>query len=76
MVKDVVLIRESEHVPRKGRNKCLQFVSPQDVPHDAPSGSDLGVTKILNTISSRFYWHGQQREVENWCKSCELCAAH
>ena len=43
--------------------------------HDAPSGSHLGVTKTLNKISSRFYWPGQRQDMENWCKSCQLCAA-
>ena len=64
------------------RNKCLQFVIPQDIfrsilqqLHDAPSGSPLGVAMTLSKISSRFYWPGQRRDVVNWCKSCELCAA-
>ena len=83
VVKDGVLFREWEDVPGKGRNKCLQFVIPQDMVrsilqqfHDAPSGSHLSVAKTLNKISSRFYWPGQRRDVVNWCKSCELCAAH
>ena len=82
VVKDGVLFREWEDVSGKGHNKWLQFVIPQDMVrsilqqlHDAPSGSHLGVTKTLNKISSRFYWPGQRRDVENWCKSCELCAA-
>ena len=65
MVEDGVLFREWEDVPGKGRNKCLQFVFPQDTVrsilqqlHDAPHGSHLGVAKTLNKISFRFYWLG------------------
>ena len=40
--------------------------------HHALRDSHLGVAKALKKISSRFYWPGQQLDVENWCKSCEL----
>ena len=59
--------REWEDVPGKGRNKCLQFLLPQNRVrsilqqlHDAPSGSHLGVAKTLKKISSHFHWPGQQ----------------
>ena len=78
VMKDVALFKEWEDVLGKCHNKCLQFVIPKDMArsilqqlHDAPSGSHFGVTKTLNKISSHFYWPGQRRDVESWCKSCE-----
>ena len=43
--------------------------------HDSPSGSHLGMTKTLEKIRSRFYWPGQRKDVEDWCKGCEMCAS-
>ena len=31
--------------------------------------------KTLEKIRSRFYWPGQRKDVENWCKGCEMCAS-
>ena len=83
LVEDGVLFREWEDVSGKVHNKCLQFVIPQDMVrfilqklHKEPNGSHLGVAKTLNKITSHFYWPGLQQDVENWCKSCVLCAAH
>eukprot|EP00731_Ephydatia_muelleri_P023225 Em0015g808a len=43
--------------------------------HDSPSGSHLGMTKTLEKIRSSFYWPGQRKDVEDWCKGCEMCAS-
>lgn len=43
--------------------------------HNAPTGGHLGVTKVLEKVRERFYWVGQRRDVEDWCRECELCAS-
>ena len=43
--------------------------------HDSPSGGHLAMTKTLEKIRSRFYWPGQHKDVEDWCKGCEMCAS-
>ena len=82
MLQDGVLYRRWEDVPGKGLNKHLQFVLPKALVktilqecHDSPSGSHLGMTKTLEKIRSRFYWPGQRKDVEDWCKGCEMCAS-
>ncbi len=82
LVKDGVLYRQWEDVPGAGRNKHLQLLIPMDmVPtilrqlHDAPSGGHLGFTKTLEKVRARFYWPGQRRDVEDWCRACQTCAS-
>ena len=82
MLQDGVLYRRWEDVPGKGLNKHLQFVLPKALVktilqecHDSPSDSHLGMTKTLEKIRSRFYWPGQRKDVEDWCKGCEMCAS-
>ena len=41
--------------------------------HNSPMGGHLGVKKTLEKIQSQFYWPGQQKDVERWCSSCQLC---
>ena len=43
--------------------------------HDATTGGLLGVKKTLERMRTRFYWVGQRRDVEEWCRACEICAA-
>ena len=33
----------------------------------------LGIAKVLEKVRGRYYWVGQRRDVEDWCRSCELC---
>ena len=35
----------------------------------------LGIAKTLKKVQERFYWPGQRRMIEYWCKTCEACAA-
>ena len=42
--------------------------------HDEPTGGHLGVSKTLNKIKQRFHLRKMKGSVEDWCRSCELCA--
>ena len=35
----------------------------------------IGVSKTLERLRSRFYWHGLHGEVRKWCSSCDDCAS-
>ena len=82
LLKDGILYRHWEDVPGKGLHKRLQLVLPQQLVtevltklHDATTGGHLGVKKTLERVRTRFYWVGQRRDVEEWCRACEICAA-
>lgn len=42
--------------------------------HDAPSAGHLGVTKTIERVRKRFFWHGLREDVENHVKRCGPCA--
>ena len=82
LLKDGILYHRWEDVPGKGLHKRLQLVLPQQLVaevmtklHDAFTGGHLGVKKTLQKVHTRFYWVGQRRDVEEWCRACEICAA-
>ena len=81
LLKDGILYRRWEDVPGKGLHKRLQLVLPQQLVaevmtklHDAFTGGHQGVKKTLQKVHTRFYWVGQRRDVEEWCRGCEICA--
>ncbi|KAJ8934212.1 hypothetical protein NQ318_021637 [Aromia moschata] len=43
--------------------------------HSSPSGGHFGVTRTLARVRNRFYWVNCRRDVEEWCKRCDLCSA-
>ncbi|KAJ8952213.1 hypothetical protein NQ318_022663 [Aromia moschata] len=43
--------------------------------HSSPSGGHFGVTRTLARVRDRFYWVNCRRDVEEWCKRCDLCSA-
>ncbi|KAL5004068.1 hypothetical protein ScPMuIL_017524, partial [Solemya velum] len=43
--------------------------------HDSPTGGHLGIKKTLCKVRRRFFWHGLRKDVENWCRKCDTCAA-
>ena len=80
VLRDDLLYRQWEDVPHGGACKRLQLVLPATlVPvvleelHDSTTGGHLGVTKTLEKVRQRFYWTGQRRDVEDWCRCCPLC---
>ena len=77
--RDGVLYRHWES--DNGSQKSTQLVLPRSlVPdalralHDAPTAGHLGITKTLNKVQARFYWHGWRADVEDWCRQCSTCA--
>ena len=43
--------------------------------HDSATAGHLGIRKTLDKVQRRFYWPGQRRDVEDWCRSCSKCKA-
>ncbi|KAJ8943248.1 hypothetical protein NQ318_009939 [Aromia moschata] len=43
--------------------------------HNSPTGGHFGVTRTLARVRDRFYWVNCRRDVEEWCKRCDLCSA-
>ena len=35
----------------------------------------LGVMKTLRKIQQKYYWLGQRKDVEEWCRQCKVCAS-
>ena len=79
---DGVLYREWLDLPGNGSNKRLQMLLPHQLIfdvlkslHDHPTSAHLGITKTLMKVRHWFYWPGQRRDVEDWCRSCIECAS-
>ena len=79
-VQDGVLYRAWE--TPKGDQKILQLLLPRKLRpqvlhdlHNTPTGGHLGIAKTLGRVRERFYWSKCRRDVEDWCKSCDLCAS-
>ena len=43
--------------------------------HNNPSAGHLGVSKTLEKVRRRFYWHGMREDVEMHVRRCVPCAA-
>ena len=41
--------------------------------HNSPSAGHLGVSKTLEKVRRRFYWHGMHEDVENHIRRCGPC---
>ena len=66
-----------------GRGTRLQVVLPRSLNpevlsalHDAPSSGHLGATKTLERAWERFYWYGEQHDVEDWWRQYEKVLQH
>ena len=77
---DGVLHRRWEDVPGGGVCKHLQLVLPGNLVksvleglHSTLVGGHMGAAKTLAKVRARFYWPGQKRDVEMWCKGCATC---
>ena len=76
-----VLFRQWEDIPNGGHQPTLQLLVPcklipsiLEALHDHAMAGHLGIAKTLKKIQQRFYWPGQRRMVEDWCKACKACA--
>ena len=43
--------------------------------HDSPVAGHLGIKKTTDRVMSRFFWCGLRRDVEHWCRQCDVCAS-
>jgi RNase H-like domain found in reverse transcriptase/Reverse transcriptase (RNA-dependent DNA polymerase)/Integrase zinc binding domain/Chromo (CHRromatin Organisation MOdifier) domain/gag-polyprotein putative aspartyl protease len=43
--------------------------------HDAPTGGHMGERKTLNKMQRTCYWHGMQKDIEDYVRGCQVCAA-
>lgn len=41
--------------------------------HDSIFGGHLGTRKTANRIKSNFYWPGIEKDVKQYCRSCDIC---
>ena len=59
---------------------CSQIVAPSTIrqrllliAHDTPLAGHVGIRKTLSLLTRHFYWPGIQKDVANYCKTCETC---
>ena len=41
--------------------------------HSSDYGGHLGVTKTLRKVKERFYWAGCRENVQEYCRTCDVC---
>ena len=75
-----ILYRKFESTNDKSCN--LQIVLPKEMRnlvlkelHDSPTRGHLGVKKTIQRVKLRFFWYGLSKDVEKWCKRCDICAS-
>lgn len=56
-------------VPRNMREAVLKAM------HGSSGSGHFGVTKTLRRVRQAFYWGRLRRDVEDFCRRCDLCAA-
>ena len=56
-------------LPKKLREEVLYQL------HEIPTAGHLGIAKTLHRVRQRYYWVGCHQDVQQWCKSCDACAA-
>ena len=56
-------------VPRKLRPDVLKEY------HDVVTSGHFGTKKTLQRLRQRFYWVGMRHDVNEWCRTCEVCCA-
>ncbi len=56
-------------LPKKLRPRILQQL------HGTPTGGHFGVAKTLGKVRERFYWVSCRKDIQEWCRSCDLCAS-
>ena len=54
-------------LPSVLRKKCFTLL------HDTVTSAHLGSQKTLDKVKQRFYWYGCRKDVEYWCKTCDIC---
>ena len=54
-------------LPKSLRSEVLQQL------HNAPTAGHLGTAKTLGRARERFYWVQCRRDIQEWCRNCDLC---
>ena len=56
----------------KGKEHKRQWV-PEKEKHATAGGCHFGRDKTREKVVSKYYWHGQCEDIDNYVKSCEKC---
>ncbi|MCP4492581.1 MAG: hypothetical protein GY820_35535, partial [Gammaproteobacteria bacterium] len=43
--------------------------------HSLPTGGHFGSKKTLAAIRTKYFWPFMVRQIRNYCRTCEVCAA-
>ena len=77
---DGVLMRAWESCD--GKNRRWLTIVPQSEKesimgeaHGSVTSGHFGIKKTLLRLRKRFYWVSMRRDVSEWCRVCEICAA-
>jgi len=76
----IVHIRPKDAKPRS--NTLLQLVPRAEVKeviqqcHGGVMGGHFGVRKTQDLVQRRFYWIGWKKDVEQFCKTCDVCCRY
>ena len=54
-------------VPVRLRDQVLQTA------HDSILAGHMGITFTMKRIQTCFYWPGMDRDIRNYCRSCDIC---
>ena len=65
---DGTLVRWQLILPRECRNAVMKGL------HDENAGGHLGMSKTLDKVKQRYFWHGMSVDVRSWVRSCNICA--
>ena len=78
-LREGVLYRRWESV--SGDKEHWQLVVPNSLKedilrqvHDGPTAGHLGTKKTLARVREQFFWGGYGRDVQRWCRECDLCS--
>ena len=81
VIKDDILYRRWT-VKESGNKETIQLVVPSSMRevvlyqlHNTRTAGHLGINKTLERIRMRYFWHGMRKDVEIWCRKCDVCAA-
>ena len=56
-------------LPIELRKKCFALL------HDTVTAGHLGSQKTVAKVKQRFYWYNCRKDVEYWCRTCDICAS-
>ena len=80
LLRDGLVLRHWEN-EKTGQEIYQQICLPESfvpqvlhVLHNSPSAGHIGVSKTLEKVRRRFYWHGMREDVENHIRRCGPCA--